>query len=83
MPRLRPKDIEGHKRKKNPPFVDSIDVLDETAIGGAYHHDGPYDAAPFKHTFGIYHPLPLGQRRPDEWQETTKSVTCAVPRVYF
>ncbi|KAI0007638.1 hypothetical protein F4779DRAFT_497319 [Xylariaceae sp. FL0662B] len=33
-----------HLRKKNFTNPDMIDVLDETGIGGAYHHDGPYDA---------------------------------------
>lgn len=37
-------DRAPHLRKKNLTRADPIDVLDETAIGGAYHHDGPYDA---------------------------------------
>ncbi|KAI1774767.1 hypothetical protein F4818DRAFT_72481 [Hypoxylon cercidicola] len=37
-------DRASHLRKKNIPRADPIDVLDDTGIGGAYHHDGPYDA---------------------------------------
>lgn len=33
-----------HLRKKNFTGTDQIDVLDNVGIGGAYHHDGPYDA---------------------------------------
>ncbi|KAI1209161.1 uncharacterized protein F4807DRAFT_98732 [Annulohypoxylon truncatum] len=33
-----------HLRKKNIAGADTIDVLDNTGFGGAYHHDGPYDA---------------------------------------
>ncbi|KAF7960854.1 hypothetical protein EAE96_000526 [Botrytis aclada] len=33
-----------HLRKKHIPGADTIDSLDRTAIGGAYHHGGPYDA---------------------------------------
>ncbi|KAG0651201.1 Pears and lemons 1 [Hyphodiscus hymeniophilus] len=32
-----------HLKKKHMPGADSIDVLDRT-FGGAYHHEGPYDA---------------------------------------
>ncbi|KAI1392720.1 uncharacterized protein F4822DRAFT_391895 [Hypoxylon trugodes] len=37
-------DRAPHLRKKNQTGMDTIDVLDETGFGGAYHHDGPYDA---------------------------------------
>lgn len=33
-----------HLRKKAIPGVDVIDSLDSTLFGGAYHHEGPYDA---------------------------------------
>ncbi|KAI1077378.1 hypothetical protein F5B20DRAFT_552255 [Whalleya microplaca] len=33
-----------HLRKKNIAHPDIVDALDETGIGGYYHHDGPYDA---------------------------------------
>ena len=33
-----------HLRKKHIPGTDVIDSLDQTALGGAYHHGGPYDA---------------------------------------
>lgn len=33
-----------HLRKKAVPGADSIDVLDASLFGGAYHHEGPYDA---------------------------------------
>ncbi|KAL7620399.1 hypothetical protein AAE478_009394 [Parahypoxylon ruwenzoriense] len=38
-------DRTPHLRKKNFAGTDTVDVLDNTGIGGAYHHDGPYDAA--------------------------------------
>ncbi|KAI0452365.1 hypothetical protein F5B21DRAFT_506380 [Xylaria acuta] len=34
-----------HLRKANRTRPDQIDALDDIAPGGAYHHDGPYDAA--------------------------------------
>ena len=34
-----------HLRRENMPGPDSIDRLDCVQIGGAYHHEGPYDAA--------------------------------------
>ncbi|KAI0178776.1 hypothetical protein GGR52DRAFT_569684 [Hypoxylon sp. FL1284] len=37
-------DRAPHLRKKNITPRDPIDVLDTTGIGGAYHHDGPFDA---------------------------------------
>ncbi|KAI2614849.1 hypothetical protein GGR54DRAFT_320519 [Hypoxylon sp. NC1633] len=37
-------DRSPHLRKKNFTGADVVDVLDDTGIGGAYHHDGPYDA---------------------------------------
>ncbi|ESZ97349.1 hypothetical protein SBOR_2279 [Sclerotinia borealis F-4128] len=33
-----------HLRKKHIPGADIIDSLDRTAVGGSYHHEGPYDA---------------------------------------
>jgi hypothetical protein len=33
-----------HLRKNNITPADSIDILDNIGIGGAYHHEGPYDA---------------------------------------
>ncbi|TVY59526.1 hypothetical protein LCER1_G000144 [Lachnellula cervina] len=33
-----------HLRKKHIPGTDTIDGLDRTVVGGAYHHEGPYDA---------------------------------------
>ena len=33
-----------HLRRKNKAAPDPIDALDDIGIGGAYHHDGPYDA---------------------------------------
>lgn len=33
-----------HLRKKNIVPTDQIDALDDIGIGGAYHHDGPYEA---------------------------------------
>ncbi|KAI1103578.1 hypothetical protein F4804DRAFT_309588 [Jackrogersella minutella] len=37
-------DRAPHLRKKNVARADIVDALDDTGIGGAYHHDGPYDA---------------------------------------
>ncbi|KAI6088079.1 hypothetical protein F4821DRAFT_95001 [Hypoxylon rubiginosum] len=37
-------DRAPHLRKTNITRADPIDVLDDTGIGGIYHHDGPYDA---------------------------------------
>jgi len=37
-------DRSPHLKKKHMPGADSIDSLDDTAVGGAYHHEGPYDA---------------------------------------
>lgn len=37
-------DRAPHLRKKNMTGPDIVDALDTTGIGGAYHHDGPYDA---------------------------------------
>ncbi|KAI0837219.1 hypothetical protein F5Y06DRAFT_94446 [Hypoxylon sp. FL0890] len=37
-------DRAPHLRKRNFTGPDLVDALDDTAIGGAYHHDGPYDA---------------------------------------
>ena len=33
-----------HLRKKHIPGADTIDSLDRSVFGGAYHHEGPYDA---------------------------------------
>ncbi|PMD61394.1 uncharacterized protein K444DRAFT_611646 [Hyaloscypha bicolor E] len=33
-----------HLKKKHLPGADVIDVLDKSVLGGAYHHEGPYDA---------------------------------------
>jgi hypothetical protein len=33
-----------HLKKKHLPGADVIDVLDNSVLGGAYHHEGPYDA---------------------------------------
>ena len=33
-----------HLRRKNMTAPDPIDALDDIGIGGAYHHDGPFDA---------------------------------------
>ncbi|KAG9232642.1 hypothetical protein BJ875DRAFT_466215 [Amylocarpus encephaloides] len=33
-----------HLRKKHLPGADTIDSLDRSVFGGAYHHEGPYDA---------------------------------------
>ncbi|OTA92403.1 hypothetical protein M434DRAFT_31921 [Hypoxylon sp. CO27-5] len=38
-------DRAPHLRKRGLTGPDLVDTLDNTAIGGAYHHDGPYDAA--------------------------------------
>jgi hypothetical protein len=37
-------DRAPHLKKKHIPGADLIDVLDPTVVGGAYHHEGPYDA---------------------------------------
>jgi len=37
-------DRAPHLKKKHLPGADTIDVLDRSMIGGAYHHEGPYDA---------------------------------------
>lgn len=34
-----------HLRREHLPGPDTIDRLDNVAVGGAYHHEGPYDAA--------------------------------------
>lgn len=36
-----------HLRKKHQPSTDTIDGLDASVFGGAYHHEGPYDATLF------------------------------------
>lgn len=48
-----------HKRKSSKKgFTDTIDRLDHTAFGGAYHHAGPYDAAlAGRNTNPLYSPL--------------------------
>lgn len=33
-----------HLKKKHIPGADTIDTLDDSVFGGAYHHEGPYDA---------------------------------------
>jgi hypothetical protein len=37
-------DRAPHLKKKHLPGADTIDSLDRTMLGGAYHHEGPYDA---------------------------------------
>jgi len=37
-------DRAPHLKKKHMPGADVIDVLDRSMVGGAYHHEGPYDA---------------------------------------
>ena len=37
-------DRAPHLKKRHMPSADQIDVLDRSFIGGAYHHEGPYDA---------------------------------------
>jgi hypothetical protein len=37
-------DRAPHLKKRHMPGADTIDVLDKSMIGGAYHHEGPYDA---------------------------------------
>ena len=37
-------DRAPHLKKKHLPGADTIDVLDKSMLGGAYHHEGPYDA---------------------------------------
>jgi hypothetical protein len=37
-------DRAPHLKKRHLPGADQIDVLDRSVIGGAYHHEGPYDA---------------------------------------
>jgi hypothetical protein len=37
-------DRSPHLKKKHLPGADTIDSLDRSVIGGAYHHEGPYDA---------------------------------------
>jgi Pal1 cell morphology protein len=37
-------DRAPHLKKKHLPGADVIDVLDKSVLGGAYHHEGPYDA---------------------------------------
>ena len=37
-------DRAPHLKKKHLPGADPIDVLDDSTIGGVYHHEGPYDA---------------------------------------
>jgi len=40
----KPANRAPHLKKKHMPGADSIDALDRSVIGGAYHHEGPYDA---------------------------------------
>lgn len=38
-------DRGSHRRRRSKQLpTDTIDSLDNSAIGGSYHHDGPYDA---------------------------------------
>jgi hypothetical protein len=37
-------DRAPHLKKRHMPGADVIDVLDKSVFGGAYHHEGPYDA---------------------------------------
>jgi hypothetical protein len=37
-------DRAPHLKKKHIPGADLIDSLDQSVVGGAYHHGGPYDA---------------------------------------
>ncbi|EFX03445.1 protein kinase [Grosmannia clavigera kw1407] len=46
---VQTKQTSSHPRKRQSrrrglPLADSIDILDKTGFGGAYHHGGPYDA---------------------------------------
>ena len=37
-------DRSPHLKKRHMPGADTIDSLDNSVVGGAYHHEGPYDA---------------------------------------
>jgi len=37
-------DRAPHLKKRHLPGADTIDALDKSMMGGAYHHEGPYDA---------------------------------------
>jgi len=41
---VRTADKAPHLRQKTTRVTDTIDSLDSSAVGGAYHHGGPYDA---------------------------------------
>jgi hypothetical protein len=40
-------DRAPHLKRAHIPGADIIDSLDDTVVGGAYHHGGPYDATLF------------------------------------
>ncbi|CAI4218654.1 unnamed protein product [Parascedosporium putredinis] len=52
----------GRPRRQTFTRPDPIDVLDNTPIGGAYHHGGPYDATLAANNLNSNHPARLRQR---------------------
>jgi len=54
----RAADRAPHIRRRSRPPTDTIDSLDRSAIGGSYHHGGPYDATlASRNTNELYSPV--------------------------
>ncbi len=54
----RAADRVPHLRRRNVPVTDTIDSLDRCAVGGLYHHGGPYDATlASRNTNKVYSPV--------------------------
>jgi len=54
----RAADRAPHLRRHKAAVTDTIDSLDQSAIGGAYHHGGPYDATlASRNTNKLYSPV--------------------------
>ena len=54
----RAADRAPHIRRRARPTTDTIDSLDRSAVGGSYHHGGPYDATlASRNTNELYSPV--------------------------
>jgi hypothetical protein len=72
----RAADRAPHLRRAAP-APDTIDVLDKTAIGGAYHHGGPYDATlASRNSNKLYSPV-------EAVKESNMEAIKATPRAYI
>ncbi len=54
----RAADRAPHRRRRTGPTTDTIDSLDRSAVGGLFHHGGPYDATlASRNTNKLYSPV--------------------------